>query len=98
MTKDEISKLPTPETDALVHYLQHREATNEELGADDIGELIQFAQLREQRLAAAVMALEDCRKELLGAEHHVPSHTWSLAIQRVVGESKETIAAIRGGK
>ena len=88
MKPEDIAKLPTPQTDEL--------ADKEDHGWEFVS--ANLSRSLEQRLAAAVMALEDCRKELLGAEHHVPSHTWSLAIQRVVGESKETIAAIRGGK
>jgi len=96
MTKDEISKLPTPETDCS--ELSRHEIEVHDKGAEPFVEAV-ISRSLEQRLAAAVMALDGffSKGSSLGASHpHLAAYTafpaehWEAA--------RETLAAIRGNK
>ena len=81
MTKDEISKLPTPETEWFA------EACEGVLYAP-----VSIVRSLEQRLTAAVMALEDCLRCIATPREMNPDTGF------VVKKSRETLAAIRGDK
>jgi len=78
MTKDEIAKLPTPETDWFAEACE---------GGLHVS--VAVARSLEQRLAAAVMALEGMLTPSM--VHH--RHGWPEVLQ-----ARETLAAIRGDK
>ena len=87
MTKDKISKLPTPETEAHTFQI----LSGLQSGTDDVVHA-ELARSLEQRLAAAVMALEDCLRCIATPIEMNPDTGF------VVKKSRETLAAIRGDK
>ena len=83
MTKDDIAKLPTPETDALLNETMV-------LSLSESWHMLRDkSRSLEQRLAAAVMALEGMLTPSM--VHH--RHGWPEVLQ-----ARETLAAIRGDK
>ena len=93
MTKDEISKLYTPETNSEVSYGLYMTSDGAvRLVSDELPRSL------ERRLAAATMALEEFQKEadLLRTECWNEAGVRSIAwLQKTCSE---TLAAIRGDK
>ena len=93
MTKDDITKLPTPEITLIFEKSRFCPSGNKSCW-EDYSKLERHARSLEQQRDVLRMALEDCYKELLGAEIYVPTKTWQIHIIRARGNAKATIAAI----
>ena len=97
MTKDEIAKLPTPETDALVRSNPDNCGLHEM--AEAFNRMLDHAQTIERKLAAAVMDLEKARDTFNDFNRglRILGKTVIADAAQIAHDSiDETLAAIRG--
>lgn len=89
MTKDDIAKLPTPETGALVRSNPNNCGLHEM--AEAFNRMLDHARSLERQRDAALMALDWALTG--GGASHRGQYEWNL-----LDKANETLAAIRGDK